>query len=36
LVEEFKRGKPSRLMRELELAVQELEERTKAGSPASF
>jgi GTP pyrophosphokinase len=36
LVEDFKRGKPSRLIRELELAVQELEEQAKSSSPASF
>jgi (p)ppGpp synthase/HD superfamily hydrolase len=36
LVDEFQRGKPNRLIRELELAVQELEVKAKAGtsSPA--
>ena len=36
LVQEFKRGKANRLIRELELAVQELEERAKAGTSVSF
>ena len=36
LVQEFKRGKANRLIRELELAVQELEERAKAGTSVSL
>jgi hypothetical protein len=33
LVQEFLRSKPSRLIRELELAVRELEDRAKPGRP---
>ena len=36
LVQEFKRGKANRLIRELELAVQELEERAEAGTSVSL
>jgi (p)ppGpp synthase/HD superfamily hydrolase len=36
LVQEFKRSKPSRLMRELELAVQELEMRAKVKTSPSY
>jgi GTP pyrophosphokinase len=36
LVQEFKRGKANRLIRELELAVEELEERAKRAPSATF
>ena len=36
LVQEFKRSKPNRLMRELELAVQELEMRAKVATSPSY